>query len=92
MAPSNEVYPSVVVESTNYMPVLERIAIALEKMANHQDVMSRLQAQILVQGEMLLELNKRGITTQERTAAIYEMVTLTKLDDADFDANRRSKE
>lgn len=57
---------------------LDRIAIALEEMNKHQEAMSRIQAQILVQGEKVLELSIRGVTAQERTAAIYEMVTLTK--------------
>ncbi len=71
---------------------LDRIAIALEEMNKHQEAMSRVQAQILVQGDMSLELNTRAITAQERTAAIYEMVTLTKCNEIDYDdhgTNRR---
>lgn len=77
----------------DYSLLLERIAFSLERMADLQDVMSRLQAQILVQGEQLLESNKRGIDTQVRVAAIYEMVTLTnrnEKDDANYDTNRRT--
>lgn len=61
---------------------LDRIAIALEEMNKNQEATSRIQAQILVQGELSLELSTRAITAQERTAAIYEMVTLTKLNES----------